>query len=94
MNTHTGSNSHPKSAILNSQSPGSSFCDLPSAICPRSLASTGPLLSVKELAWQMKRHPSYIYAMRQAGFSMPGNRTTLAAALDWLARNPDWRDRL
>lgn len=58
------------------------------------LLTTGPLLSVKELAFEMKRHPSYVYAMRQAGFKMPGNRTTLAAALDWLARNPDWRKRL
>jgi hypothetical protein len=90
MNTDTNS----KSAIPNQKSQESSFCNLPSAICPRSLASSGPLLSVKELAWQMKRHPSYIYAMRQAGFSMPGNRTTLAAALDWLARNPDWRKQL
>jgi hypothetical protein len=90
MNTDT----NPRSAIQNLKSSDSSFRDQPSAICPRSLASSGPLLSVKELAWQMKRHASYIYAMRQAGFQMPGNRTTLAAALDWLARNPDWRDRL
>lgn len=58
------------------------------------LLTTGPLLTIKELAWEMKRHPSYIYAMRQAGFKMPGYRTTLAAAMDWLAKNPDWRNRL
>jgi hypothetical protein len=58
------------------------------------LLTIGPLLSVKELAYEMKRHPSYIYAMRQAGFPMPGNRTTLAATMDWLTQNPDWRQRL
>lgn len=51
---------------------------------PPGLLTTGPLLSVNELAWQLRRHPSYVYAMRQAGFEMPGYRTTLAAALDWL----------
>lgn len=59
-----------------------------------NLLTTGPLLTVKELAWEIKRHPSYVYAMRQAGFKMPGYRTTVAAALDWLDRNPDWRRRL
>lgn len=58
------------------------------------LRTSGPLLSVKELPWELKRYPSYIYAMRQAGFRMPGYRTTLATAMDWLARNPDWRKRL
>lgn len=59
-----------------------------------NLLTTGPLLTVKELAWELKHHPSYVYAMRQAGFQMPGNRTTLAAAMDWLAKNPDWRRAL
>lgn len=52
------------------------------------------LLSVKELAWQLNRHPNYVYLMRKAGFPMPGNRTTLEGALAWLARNPNWRRRL
>ncbi len=58
------------------------------------LLTTGPLLTAKELAWQLKHHPTYVYRMRRAGFPMPANRTTLAAALDWIARNPDWRKRL
>ncbi|MBK1877986.1 hypothetical protein [Pelagicoccus mobilis] len=49
------------------------------------------LLSVKELAWQLNRHPNYVYLMRKAGFPMPGNRTTLKDAVDWLAENPRWR---
>ena len=47
------------------------------------------LLSVKELAWRLNRHPNYVYLMRKAGFKMPGNRTTLEAALEWLEANPD-----
>lgn len=53
-----------------------------------------PLLSVKELAWQLNRHPNYVYLMRKAGFIMPGNRTSLEAALKWLAENPNWRGML
>jgi len=49
------------------------------------------LLSVKELAWRLNRHPNYVYLMRKAGFKMPGNRTTLEAALKWLEENPRWR---
>lgn len=58
------------------------------------LLTTGPLLTSKELAWQLKRHVSYVYGMRRAGFPMPAGRTTLAAALDWLGKNPDWRKHL
>ena len=49
------------------------------------------LLSVKELAWRLNRHPNYVYLMRKAGFPMPGNRTSLEAALAWLEKNPNWR---
>lgn len=59
-----------------------------------TLLTTGPLLTVKELAFELRHHNSFVYQMRQAGFRMPGNRTTLAAALDWLDRNPHWRKRL
>ena len=52
------------------------------------------LLSVKELAWRLNRHPNYVYCMRRAGFHMPGNRTTLEAAIQWLEENPDWRHRI
>jgi len=34
------------------------------------------LLSVKELAWHLNRHPNYVYLMRKAGFPMPGSRTS------------------
>jgi hypothetical protein len=50
------------------------------------------LLSVKELAWRLNRHPNYVYLMRKAGFKMPGNRTTLEAAIKWLEENPRWRN--
>ena len=52
------------------------------------------LLSVKELAWRLSRHPNYVYLMRKAGFPMPGNRTSMEDALKWLEANPDWRKRL
>ncbi|EDY83071.1 hypothetical protein VDG1235_2695 [Verrucomicrobiia bacterium DG1235] len=52
------------------------------------------LLSVKELAWKLNRHPNYVYLMRKAGFVMGGNRTTLEEAREWLAENPNWRGRL
>ncbi|MDQ8184277.1 hypothetical protein [Pelagicoccus sp. SDUM812002] len=52
------------------------------------------LLSVKELAWKLNRHPNYVYLMRKAGFPMPGNRTTLDEALAWLAKHPNWRRSL
>lgn len=52
------------------------------------------LLSVKELAWRLNRHPNYVYQMRKAGFKMPGNRTTLEDALKWLEENPRWRNSI
>ena len=52
------------------------------------------MLSVKELAWRLNRHPNYVYLMRKAGFNMPGNRTTMEHALQWLEDNPDWRKTL
>ncbi len=47
-----------------------------------------PLLSVKELAAVLGRHPSYLYGMRHAGFQMVGARATVQEALDWLRQNP------
>jgi hypothetical protein len=47
------------------------------------------LLTSKELAAALKRSLDYVYAMRKAGFPMPGKRATLAAALTWLADNPN-----
>jgi hypothetical protein len=52
------------------------------------------LLSVKELSWLLARHPNYVYLMRKAGFRMPGNRTTLEAAIQWLEDHPNWRRKL
>jgi hypothetical protein len=47
------------------------------------------LLTSKELASALKRSLDYVYAMRKAGFPMPGKRATLAAALVWLTDNPN-----
>jgi hypothetical protein len=67
----------------------------PTGLDPASIATVlrhnQRLLSVKELAWHLNRHPNYVYLMRKAGFPMPGNRTTLEAALAWLQENPTWR---
>lgn len=49
------------------------------------------LLTPKELAGALKRNVSYVYAMRARGFSMPGNRGTLADALAWLTSHPQPR---
>lgn len=47
------------------------------------------LLTLKELAFALKRSRKYVWFMRQSGFPMPGNRATLEAALKWLAANPN-----
>jgi hypothetical protein len=52
------------------------------------------LLTSKELAAALKRSLDYVYAMRKAGFPMPGKRATLAAALVWLSDNPSPTGRL
>lgn len=52
------------------------------------------LLSPKELAWRLNRHPNYVYRMKRAGFPMPGYRSTVEAALEWLEANPDWSKQL
>ncbi len=45
------------------------------------------LLTCKELAVLLKRHVSYVYAMRRAGFRMPGGTATLVEARQWLRRH-------
>ena len=52
------------------------------------------LLSIKELAWRLNRHPNYVYLMKKAGFKMPGYRATVEDALDWLYAHPHWRRTL
>jgi hypothetical protein len=44
-----------------------------------------PLLSVKQLAAKLGRNPSYVRGMLRGGFRMVGGRTTLTAAIRWLA---------
>jgi hypothetical protein len=53
----------------------------------------GELLSVKELAFTLKRSTNYVYHMKRMGFLMPGGRTTLELALSWLSRNAAPRSR-
>jgi hypothetical protein len=52
------------------------------------------LLSPKELAWRLNRHPNYVYLMKKAGFKMPGYRATVEDSLAWLDANPEWRRTL
>jgi hypothetical protein len=48
----------------------------------------GPeLLSAKELAGKLKRNVGYVRAMTRGGFRMVAGRTTLEAAMVWLAEN-------
>lgn len=51
------------------------------------------LLSVKELAVALRRSTSYIYAMRNAGFPMPGGRARIHEAMTWLHAHGDFRMR-
>lgn len=50
------------------------------------------LLNSKKLAKFLMRAPSYVSAMKRAGFRMThGMRTDPQAALDWLKDNPGFR---
>ena len=46
------------------------------------------LLSSKELAVRLKRSYGYVKAMKRHGFKMVAGRTTITAAITWLAKNP------
>jgi hypothetical protein len=46
------------------------------------------LLTPKELAQFLRRHISFVWAMRRCGFRMPGGVATLDAALDFLVKVP------
>lgn len=45
------------------------------------------LLTAKELAYILKRHPNYVYRMHSLGFLMIGGRGRLSDALVWLKSN-------
>lgn len=51
-------------------------------------APAEPLLTVGELAGELKRAESYVWAMRRRGFKMPGGRAKLSSALRFLEKNP------
>lgn len=44
------------------------------------------LLGCKELAAALKKHVSYIYAMKQAGFPMPAEVASVKEARAWIRR--------
>lgn len=46
------------------------------------------LLSAKELAGELRKNVSYVYAMKAAGFPLVAGLATLASALDWLTAHP------
>jgi hypothetical protein len=49
------------------------------------------LLNKSQLAERLGRSKGYVSAMCKAGFTTPCGRTTLKAAMDWMAKNPDFR---
>ena len=51
------------------------------------------LLCAKELADRLGHHPNFVYAMKSEGFPMPGNVSTIHAALNWLEHHPKPRRR-
>ncbi|TXH52225.1 MAG: hypothetical protein E6Q97_16630 [Desulfurellales bacterium] len=51
------------------------------------------LLSIKELASALGRSRTYVHAMKRLGFRMPGNRSTIESALQFLELHPMPRSR-
>jgi len=49
------------------------------------------LLNKSQLAERLGRSKGYVSAMCKAGFATPCGRTTLKAAMQWMAENPDFR---
>jgi len=49
------------------------------------------LLSKSQLAARLNRSNSYVSAMVRSGFPVPCGRTTLKAAMEWMAANPDFK---
>lgn len=52
---------------------------------------TEKLLYPDELADALRRGRCYVFAMKKAGFAMPGGTATLSEARDWLRRNPQFK---
>lgn len=48
------------------------------------------LLFADELAEALRRSRCYIYAMKKAGFAMPGGTATVAEAREWLRAHPNF----
>jgi len=51
------------------------------------------LLNVGQLAETLGVSACFIKRMRWAGFQMPGGRSTVEWALEWLKANPNFRQR-
>ncbi len=51
------------------------------------------LLSMKELAGVLGRDRTYVWAMKRAGFAMPGGRARITDAIAWLEKHPTPRAR-
>jgi hypothetical protein len=49
------------------------------------------LLNKSQLAKSLGRSKGYVSAMVKRGFTTPCGRTTLKAAMTWMAENPDFR---
>ena len=52
-----------------------------------------PLFTCKELADVLRKHVSYVYAMRRRGFKMPANVASVGMAVRFLQRDPNPRGR-
>jgi hypothetical protein len=53
--------------------------------------STGILKNVGQLAKALGVSPCFIKRMKYAGFPMPGGRSTVEWALEWLRANPGFK---
>lgn len=49
------------------------------------------LMTRKELASALRKHVTYISAMKRQGFQMPGRVATLSSAIEFLQHNPSPR---
>jgi hypothetical protein len=53
-----------------------------------------PFLTLKEIAFHLRRSRTYCHALKQAmartGNNWPGGRITLGEVVDWLRENPEF----